>query len=62
MTCEGCAAAVKKALLDVYGVESVEVHLRTGMAEIKPASANISLDQLILAVKLAGYSATLADD
>ena len=62
MTCDGCVKAVKEALLDVGGVDAVEIDLKSGVAEVQISSADISLDQLSMAVKLAGYGATLAGE
>ncbi len=57
MTCEKCVEAVKEALMEVDGVDAVEVDLKTGMAEIQVSIDTISNDQLAMAVKLAGYGA-----
>ena len=57
MTCAGCAGAVEMALKSVNGVEKAEVNLKTGTAEVEVSNDAVNSDQLILAVKLAGYSA-----
>ncbi len=54
MTCDHCVMHTKKALQSVSGVESVEVTLEPGAAEI---TGNADHDQLIAAVKDAGYEA-----
>lgn len=62
MTCDGCIKAVKEALLEVDGVDTVEIDLESGTADVQMSSADISIDQLAMSVKLAGYGATLAGD
>lgn len=57
MTCGGCVAKVKAALDSVAGVTEAVVDLQAGTAEVKTANDNITSDQLVLAVKLAGYDA-----
>jgi len=57
MTCNHCVMHTKKALEAVAGVESVDVRLQPGEARI---SGNADLEQLISAVKDAGYSAEMA--
>ena len=54
MTCNHCVMHTKKALQSVSGVESVEVTLEPGAAKI---TGNADHDELIAAVKEAGYEA-----
>lgn len=56
MTCGGCAGAVEMALKGVGGVEKAEVNIETGNAEVEVNNDTVTSDQLILAVKMAGYS------
>ena len=55
MMCEHCAAHVKDALQSIPGVASVEVSLEQGKATVEVNEA--SDDQLLEAVKKAGYKA-----
>lgn len=59
MSCGGCVSAVKKALSSVPGVESAEVDLQSASAKVAVGTAAVPIDKLILAVKLAGYRASL---
>ena len=56
MTCQHCKSAVEKALLEVPGVDHVEVDLRQGMASIKGAP---NTDQAIRAIMDEGFDAKL---
>ena len=56
MTCGGCVAAVKKTLEAIAGVEEAAVDLQSGRAEVITRD-DISPDQLVMAVKLAGFDA-----
>ncbi len=53
--CNGCVAAIGKALSDESGVIKSEVDLETKTATIE---SNVSLTVLIDAVKSAGFEAT----
>jgi Cu+-exporting ATPase len=59
MTCSSCAAVIEKTLARVPGVESAVVNLaaETGTVTFDPSS--VGIDQLIAAVKGAGYDAVL---
>ncbi len=57
MSCGHCQAAVEKALKQVSGVETAEVDLTKGTATV---SGNPETNSLILAIKGAGYTASLA--
>jgi Cu+-exporting ATPase len=59
MSCSGCAANVKSALSSVPGVISAEVDLKTGIAEISISERKPSGDQLIAAIKKAGFDARI---
>ncbi len=60
MTCEACAAHVKKALENVPGVRSAEVSYAQGNAQVA-VDAGTAPEALIAAVTQAGYGAALAD-
>lgn len=58
MSCMHCVKAVTETLASVQGVEGVpEVRLDPGSAVVE---GNASPDELIAAIKAAGYEATLA--
>ena len=59
MSCQHCVKAVSDALAAVAGVSAVEsVDLESGVAVIQGSP---SIDDLIAAVKQAGYEARTAD-
>jgi len=55
MTCGHCAAAVKKALEGVAGVNAAAVDLATGRAQV---DGHPDLASLVAAVREEGYQAT----
>jgi len=55
MSCEGCVSRVKSSLLQLPGVENVEIDLNTGQAIIL-SSGEIDLKAFEDAVKKTGYS------
>lgn len=54
MACDGCAAAVTRALSRVAGVETVAVDLASGRAVVEGTAGS---EALIGAVKAAGFGA-----
>ena len=59
MTCQHCVAAVEKALAEVPGVtEVIRVTLEPGGASIR---GDASADNLITAVRKAGYQASVVE-
>ena len=59
MTCGGCVKAVENALMAVSGVDRVLVDLQEATAEVSVVDEKITPDQLVMAVKLAGFDAQL---
>ncbi len=57
MTCNHCVMNTKKALEAVAGVDSADVTLEPGYAEV---TGSADSEQLVLAVKNAGYDAVLS--
>lgn len=57
MSCAGCARSIEKALLQVPGVERVEVNFATEIAAVN--GTNLHPQELIAAVTSAGYQASL---
>lgn len=61
MTCEGCAFAVKKKLLESPGVAEAEVNYPAGTAGVKYDPAKTTPAKLIEAVEASGYRAELSN-
>jgi copper chaperone len=57
MTCEGCVKSVTRTLQGVPGVETVEVSLGQGKAEVTYDPAQTGVAELKRAVERAGYEA-----
>ncbi len=60
MHCASCVQLIKEELKDVQGFESAEIDHQTGDATII-ASEQASLDEILAAIKRAGYSAVAAN-
>jgi mercuric reductase len=58
MTCDSCASHAKKALETVQGVSGVEVSYPKGKATLQ-LSDSVNQDDLIIAIKGAGYKAVI---
>lgn len=61
MTCDHCRATVEKALKAVPGVYGAAVFLEEGEAEVDFDPGTTVRDQLVRAVRDAGYQADLAE-
>lgn len=59
MSCAACSAATKRVLLNLDGVEEADVNLLTGIAEVTYDHAKLHEEDLINAVKKAGFSAEI---
>ncbi|MFT8322520.1 MAG: heavy metal translocating P-type ATPase [Bacillus sp. (in: firmicutes)] len=57
MTCAACATRIEKSLNKVNGVTNAAVNLATEKASVEFMPGNTNVDQLIAAVKKAGYDA-----
>jgi copper chaperone len=55
MTCGGCTSKVTRALKSIFGVGDVDVSLTAGKATVQYDERLASPDQLISAVKDAGF-------
>lgn len=62
MTCAACATRIEKGLNKVDGVVKANVNLANEKANVEFINGQTNIDQLIAAVKKAGYSAKAADD
>jgi len=59
MTCAACPTNVKRVLVRMDGVKTVEVHEDVREAVVKYDNSKASVDDLIDMVALAGYPATV---
>jgi copper chaperone len=58
MTCNGCVNTVRKALEGVPGVQSADVDLAAGKAQVTYDPARTSTEAMVTAVGAAGYTAS----
>lgn len=61
MHCAGCTGSVEKALSSVDGVETATVNLSTEKARVEYRKGAAEVDEMIRAVKEAGYTLELED-
>ncbi|HHV21035.1 MAG TPA: heavy-metal-associated domain-containing protein [Propionibacterium sp.] len=57
-SCPSCVAKIEKQVGRLKGVESVKVHFATARIEVVHDPALASVDELVAAVRKAGYKAT----
>ncbi|WP_174731047.1 heavy metal translocating P-type ATPase [Mesobacillus harenae] len=62
MTCAACATRIEKGIKKVDGVINANVNLANEKANIEYSPGKTNVDQLIAAVKKAGYGAKVAGD
>ena len=62
MTCASCVGRVEQALGKVPGVLKATVNLATERAAVRAASGALAVDELIVAIKRAGYEASVIGD
>jgi Cu+-exporting ATPase len=62
MTCAACATRIEKGIKKIDGVVNAHVNLASEKANIEYIPGKTNVDQLVTAVKKAGYSAKLAGD
>ncbi len=60
LTCPSCIAKIERALKDVNGVAGAKVFFNTGRIEVEHDPALASADELVKAVRGAGYEAKVA--
>jgi len=60
LTCPSCVVKIEKALKAVSGVQTAKVYFNTGRIEIEHDPEQAKEDQLVSAVRLAGYEARVA--
>lgn len=56
-TCPSCVNKIEKKLSFVAGVEDAKVHFNTGRIVVEHDQAEATVDELVRAVKSAGYTA-----
>lgn len=57
LSCPSCVAKIEKALGAVDGVEMAKVYFTTGRIEVQHDETRASVDELVKAVRSAGYEA-----
>ncbi|MEX2114667.1 MAG: heavy metal translocating P-type ATPase [Pirellulales bacterium] len=62
MTCASCVSRVETALARVPGVKAARANLATNQAAIDMGADHVHVDDLVTAVKRAGYKAVLPSD
>lgn len=58
MNCPSCANRIQKVLEKKDGVEKAEIHLATARGEVEYDPDQITIDEIIDAIKKTGYEAT----
>lgn len=59
MACDGCVAAVREKLQAVAGVSEAQVSLEPAQAQVIFDQSQTGVEQLLQAVRAAGYEGTL---
>lgn len=59
MTCPTCTYRVSNALVKLPGVKEAEVSLERGQAVVEYDEGKVTVEQMVEAIKQAGYSAKL---
>ena len=60
MHCRSCSMLVDMTLGDLAGVEESRTDLATGMTEVRYDPSAVTVDDLVAAVRSAGYDAEVA--
>ena len=60
LSCPSCVAKIEKALQAVKGVEEAKVHFNTGRIVINHDPEQATTDELVTAVRKAGYDASVS--
>lgn len=58
MTCGGCVLGVRKVLRRLDGVEKAEVSYEKGLATVTFDARKVTVEQMVAAIKVLGYTAT----
>ncbi|HJW90901.1 MAG TPA: heavy metal-associated domain-containing protein [Anaerolineales bacterium] len=57
LSCPSCVAKIEKALTALNGVKQAKVHFNTGRIEVQHDPSTVSPEELVKAVRAAGYEA-----
>ena len=60
LSCPSCVAKIEKALLSLDGVQKAEVFFNTGRIEVEHDPQVSSSDDLLKAIRTAGYEARVS--
>ena len=60
LSCPSCVAKIEKALQGVKGVQTAQVHFNTGRIEVEHDPQEASAEELVQAVRGAGYEARVS--
>jgi copper chaperone len=60
LSCSSCVAKIERALTHVDGVETARVHFTTGRIEVEHDPERAGNEDLINAVRTAGYEAEVS--
>ena len=60
LSCPSCVAKIEKALLSLNGVQKAEVFFNTGRIEVEHDPQVSSSDDLLKAIRNAGYEARVS--
>ena len=60
LSCPSCVPKIEKALKRVDGVETAKVHFTTGRIEVEHDPERAGTEDLIKAVRTAGYESTIS--
>jgi copper chaperone CopZ len=60
LSCPSCVAKIEKALKAVNGVQEAQVHFNTGRIEVEYDPQAASQEELVKAVRSAGYEAKVS--
>lgn len=60
LSCPSCVAKIEKSLMSNQGVHYAKVHFTTGRIEVEHDADQTSREELVRAVKQAGYAARIA--
>jgi copper chaperone len=60
LSCPSCVAKIEKALKSLDGVQAAKVHFNTGRIEVEHDPQDASDEDLVKAVRSAGYEARVS--
>ena len=60
LSCPSCIAKIEKSLKSLDGVADAKVHFTTGRIEVEHDPVRAGTDQIVRAIRAAGYNAAVA--